>query len=204
MRALLLSSVCLPVALITGTTGAQAQTQTTPDAHSGATATGSQPDTAQNGQAAAPSSDPGMSSANAAQSTGVSPATPQISQSGLQDIIVTAQRREENLQRAAVSVNVARGADLIAAGITEPYRLSELSPGLTIQPTGTGNLVFVRGVGNLTTTPSGDPAIAFNYDGVYIGRPASTNGLFFDLDRIRGAQRPAGNALRPQCHRRRD
>lgn len=111
---------------------------------------------------------------------------------GLEEIIVTANRREESLQRAAVAVNVASGADMITAGVTEPYRLSQLAPGLTIQPSAAGNLIFLRGVGNLTTTPNSDPAIAFNYDGVYVGRPTSTNGLFFDLDRVEVLKGPQG------------
>ncbi|WP_010188363.1 TonB-dependent receptor [Sphingomonas sp. PAMC 26605] len=113
-------------------------------------------------------------------------------QQGLADIIVTAQRRSENLQRAAVAVSVVQGADLVAAGITQPGRLGELAPALTIQPSSTGNLIFLRGVGNFTLTPNSDPAIAFNYDGVYIGRPTSTNGLFYDLDRIEVLKGPQG------------
>ena len=113
-------------------------------------------------------------------------------QEGLGDIIVTAQRRAENLQRAAVAVSVVQGSDLVAAGITQPDRLGELAPALTVQPSSTGNLIFLRGVGNFTLTPNSDPAIAFNYDGVYLGRPTSTNGLFFDLDRIEVLKGPQG------------
>ena len=111
---------------------------------------------------------------------------------GLGDIIVTAQRRTENLQRAAVAVDVVSGSDLVASGITEPGRLSELVPALTVQPTSTGNLIFVRGVGNFTLTPNSDPAIAFNYDGVYVGRPTSTTGVFYDLERIEVLKGPQG------------
>lgn len=113
-------------------------------------------------------------------------------QEELGEIIVTAQRRSENLQRAAVAVSVVQGADLVAAGITQAGRLGELAPALTVQPSSTGNLIFLRGVGNFTLTPNSDPAIAFNYDGVYIGRPTSTNGLFYDLDRIEVLKGPQG------------
>ncbi len=113
-------------------------------------------------------------------------------QEGLGDIIVTAQRRAENLQRAAIAVSVVQGSDLVTAGITQPDRLGELAPALTIQPSSTGNLIFLRGVGNFTLTPNSDPAIAFNYDGVYIGRPTSTNGLFYDLERIEVLKGPQG------------
>lgn len=112
--------------------------------------------------------------------------------SGLGDIVVTAQRREENLQRAAVAVDVVSGADLVAAGVTQADRLNEQVPALTIQPTSTGNLVFIRGVGNFTLTPNSDPATAFNYDGVYVGRPTGTNGVFFDLERVEVLKGPQG------------
>lgn len=120
------------------------------------------------------------------------PEPDQKAQEGLGDIIVTAQRRSENLQRAAVAVSAVQGSDLINSGITQPARLTELVPALTIQPASTGNLIFLRGVGNFTLTPNSDPAIAFNYDNVYIGRPSSTNGLFFDLERIEVLKGPQG------------
>ncbi len=123
------------------------------------------------------------------------PATPAEADSqaqGLGDIIVTAQRRAESSQRAAVAISVIGGADLVNAGITQSDRLSEQAPALTIQPSSTGNLVFIRGVGNFTLTPNSDPATAFNYDGVYVGRPTGTNGVFFDLERVEVLKGPQG------------
>ena len=123
------------------------------------------------------------------------PATPAEADSqaqGLGDIVVTAQRREESSQRAAVAIDVIGGADLVNSGITQADRLSEQAPALTIQPSSTGNLVFIRGVGNFTLTPNSDPATAFNYDGVYVGRPTGTNGVFFDLERVEVLKGPQG------------
>lgn len=111
---------------------------------------------------------------------------------GLADIVVTAQRVEENLQRAAVAVDVVNGDDLVQAGITDAGRLGDLVPALTIEKSGTGNITFLRGVGNFTVVPVSDPAIAFNYDGVYIGRPTSTTGSFFDLQRVEVLKGPQG------------
>ena len=111
---------------------------------------------------------------------------------GLGEIVITAQRRSESLQRAGVAVSAVQGADLINAGVTQPAELTKLVPALTIQPSSTGNLIFLRGVGNFTQTPNSDPAIAFNYDNVYIGRPTSTSGLFFDLQRIEVLKGPQG------------
>lgn len=111
---------------------------------------------------------------------------------GLGDIVVTAQRVTENAQRAAVAIDVVTADDLLQADIKDASRLSELSPAVTIQRTSTGNFAFVRGVGNFTVAPVSDPAVAFNYDGVYIGRPSSTSGSFFDLQRVEVLKGPQG------------
>lgn len=110
----------------------------------------------------------------------------------LEDIIVTAQRRDENLQRAAVAIDVVTGDNLRDSGITQPDRLGDLSPALAVQGTSAGSIIFVRGVGNFTLTPNSDPATAFNYDGVYLGRPTSTGGTFYDLQRVEILKGPQG------------
>jgi iron complex outermembrane receptor protein len=112
--------------------------------------------------------------------------------SGLGDIVVTAQRRTESAQRAAIPLSVIDGAALTSAGVTEASRLNELAPALSIEPSSTGNLIFLRGVGNFTVTAFSDPAIAFNYDGVYVGRPTSTTGVFYDLQRVEVLKGPQG------------
>jgi iron complex outermembrane recepter protein len=110
----------------------------------------------------------------------------------LEEIVVTAQRKAEGLQDAAIAIDVATGDDMIEAGITDMSRLGELSPALTVQSTANGNLVFIRGVGNFTLTPNSDSASAFNYDGVYVARPTSSTGVFYDLDRVEILKGPQG------------
>ncbi|GLS98912.1 TonB-dependent receptor [Sphingobium jiangsuense] len=110
---------------------------------------------------------------------------------GLVDIVVTAQQRGENLQRAAVPVSVVTGADLVKSGTTGLGALTSV-PALQVAAGGQGNLVFIRGVGNFSFLPSSDPAAAFNYDGIYVGRSSSTVGNFFDLERIEVLKGPQG------------
>lgn len=146
----------------------------------------------QTGQAASPSTTatPATPPQNA-QDRSQAQVTPG-SGSGLGDIVVTAQRTRENLQRAAVPVDVVQGAQLTASGTTSVGNLDRLVPALTVQPSSTGNLIFIRGVGNFTLVPTSDPAIAFNYDGVYVGRPTSTANAFFDLERVEVLKGPQG------------
>lgn len=117
---------------------------------------------------------------------------PAEQQDGLQDIIVTAQQRGENLQKAALAVAVVSGADLVNSGTRGIDSLSKLVPSLVVTPSSQGNLVFIRGVGNFSFTPNSDPATAYNFDGVYVGRSSSTFGTFFDLERVEVLKGPQG------------
>ncbi len=114
------------------------------------------------------------------------------SDQGLGDIVVTAQRRSESSQKAAVPLSVIDGATLSEAGVTQLDRLNQLAPALSIQPSSTGNLIFLRGVGNFTVVATSDPAIAFNYDGVYVGRPTGSTGVFYDIARVEVLKGPQG------------
>jgi iron complex outermembrane recepter protein len=111
----------------------------------------------------------------------------------IEEIVVTAQRKSENSQRAAIAIDVVSGDQIAQAGITSQNALDDLAPALDVANVGGANTTFfVRGVGNFSTNAYTDPATAFNYDGVYIGRPASTAGLFYDLERIEVLKGPQG------------
>ncbi|HVR90599.1 MAG TPA: TonB-dependent receptor [Novosphingobium sp.] len=113
-------------------------------------------------------------------------------QGGLREIVVTAQQRGENLQKAAVPVAVVSGEDLTNGGIRGIDTLGKLVPSLVVAAGGQGNLVFIRGVGNFSFVASSDPAAAFNYDGVYVGRSSATFGTFYDLERVEVLKGPQG------------
>ncbi|MEG3126116.1 TonB-dependent receptor [Sphingomonas sp. GB1N7] len=115
-----------------------------------------------------------------------------VEQDGLQEIIVTAQQRGENLQKAAVPVAVVSGADLLNSGVRGIDTLGKLIPSLVVSGGGQGNLIFIRGVGNFSFVASSDPAAAYNYDGVYVGRSSATFGTFYDLDRVEVLKGPQG------------
>lgn len=113
-------------------------------------------------------------------------------QAGLQDIVVTAQRVSENSQKAAIAIDVVGGAELVAAGASSVDKLTSLVPALTVPSSGSYNYYFIRGVGNFASTSYSDPAVAFNYDGVYVGRPTSAAGVFYDLERVEVLKGPQG------------
>lgn len=118
--------------------------------------------------------------------------TDQAEESGLGDIIVTAQRREESLQRAAVPVTALGGDDLINAGITETANLGRLVPSLAVQPSAGTTSFFLRGVGTNSQNSFAENAVAFNFNGIYVGRPTAPLGVLYDLDRVEVVKGPQG------------
>lgn len=108
------------------------------------------------------------------------------------EIFITAQKRSETLDKTGAAVSVIDAARIRESGLSGTDRLAEQFPALTVQPTSTGNLIFVRGVGNFTLQPNSDPAVGFAYDGVFLARPIGTQLPFFDLDRIELLKGPQG------------
>lgn len=112
---------------------------------------------------------------------------------GLAEIIVTAQRREESLQRAAIPVSAISADQLVRAGATEPTALTNLIPALSVSnAAGPYALYYLRGVGNFNANALSDSAVAVNLDGVFLARPSSTSGLYYDLARVEVLKGPQG------------
>lgn len=138
------------------------------------------------------------SDAAAQNSAGLSTTSKTISASvsqeaGLQDIIVTAQRRSENLQKAAIAVTAVSGDTLVRAGVTDSTQLTRIAPSLQISNlAGSNNAFYLRGVGNFTTNSLSDSAISFNVDGVSFARTQAAVGVFYDLDRVEVLKGPQG------------
>ena len=112
---------------------------------------------------------------------------------GLEEIVVTAQYKTESAQKAALPISVVTAADLQNSGVVDTTVLNRVAPALYITRGGGAlSSFFIRGVGNFTNNSYSDPAVAFNYDGVYVARPSSTVTSFFDLERIEVLKGPQG------------
>jgi iron complex outermembrane receptor protein len=111
---------------------------------------------------------------------------------GLQEIVVTAQRREENLQKAAIPVNAVTGETLTSQGITQATDLTRLVPALQVAPASSFTQIYLRGVGTFGANAFAEQGVAFNLDGVYLSRPAAPAALFYDLERMEVLKGPQG------------
>ncbi len=135
----------------------------------------------------------GAPMANAQQVAPTSVAPQTDGEGGLEEIVVTAQRISESSQRAPIALDVVKPEELVRQNVIRAEDLSRTSTALSASAAGGPTTsFFVRGVGNATNNSYSDPAIAFNYDGVYIGRPSSTSGVFYDLQRVEVLKGPQG------------
>lgn len=111
----------------------------------------------------------------------------------LDEVVVTAQRRSENLQKTPLTVSAVTGDKLESQGIKTVVDLSAQVPALQISSSGSGAaVVFLRGIGSTNTTEVGDPAVAYHIDGIYIARSTSVGALFYDIDRVEVLRGPQG------------
>lgn len=128
-----------------------------------------------------------------AQTAAGSADAPQQDRVELEEIVVTAQRREESLQRAAVSVTAVSGSALATRGVTTAAELTQVAPALQVSPAAGPYTVFtIRSVSNFGGNAFSDPAIAVNLSGVYLATPTAVQGLFYDLERVEVLKGPQG------------
>ena len=119
----------------------------------------------------------------------------EYSSSGLSEIIVTAQKREQSLQDVPVAVTALTGETLEANRITNVTDLSAVAPGFTVRPSLGGSAIpFMATRGSLSgaVVPGADKSISIYLDGVYI---QAVRGSIFelpDVERIEMLRGPQG------------
>jgi len=114
------------------------------------------------------------------------------SQGGIEEIVVTAQRREENLQNVPISVSAFSAEELAATGTTDVSRLEGRVPGFTFGRSGVDARPAMRGVRTENVGVNGDTTIGFFVDGVYMSRAQQATAGFVDLERVEVQRGPQG------------
>ncbi len=110
----------------------------------------------------------------------------------ISDIIVTAQRREESLQRVPISITAVTGQQLAARNITDLTTLNTVTPGLNIARSGSDVRPNIRGINTEAIAANSDPRIGFYIDDVYQSRTSQALAGFVDLERVEVQKGPQG------------
>ncbi len=111
---------------------------------------------------------------------------------GIEVIVVTAQRREENLQDVPISVSVVGREEIRDKDISDVSRLEQVVPGLRLNQTGSAQRPAIRGVYTETIGVNSDPRIGFYIDEIYQSRPQQATAALVDLARIEVQKGPQG------------
>jgi outer membrane receptor protein involved in Fe transport len=115
----------------------------------------------------------------------------------LQEVVVTAEKRESTVQKTPISITAVTGVDLQAQGVTDMVSLAQQVPGISFKTSGPGQTEFeMRG---LTSTGGESPTVGFYLDDVALTPAAmAQNGKtvvdpnLFDLNRVEVLRGPQG------------
>lgn len=111
---------------------------------------------------------------------------------GLGQIIVTAQRREENLMEVPISVAAFSAESLETRGVVDTDSLSEVTPSIQFTSSGPAGNFFIRGVGNTNSGVGEEGTNAFYVDGVYLPDLFQSVLKFNNIERIEVLRGPQG------------
>ncbi len=114
---------------------------------------------------------------------------------GIEDIVVTAQRRSESSQDVPIAITAFTAETIAARGISSALDVTQFVPnlvGLNNTGLGTANAYYLRGVGNSESIATFDPPIGTYIDDIYISRQNANNFSFFDVERVEVLRGPQG------------
>ena len=125
-------------------------------------------------------------------------AAPSLAQDGsvLEEVVVTARFREENLQETPLAITAFTSENMEVRNLTDVTMLDAFSPNTIIQPLGAGwgstAAAFIRGVGLGDNSLSFEPGVPIYIDDVYHGRPQGAILDLLDLERVEILRGPQG------------
>jgi iron complex outermembrane recepter protein len=102
----------------------------------------------------------------------------------LEEIVVTAQRREQSLQEVPISIEAIGGQELQQQGYRTLDELADFSPSIELDVRMQDQNISIRGVGTAGSSLALEQAAPTFVDGVVIGRTSMVKSAFFDLERI--------------------
>lgn len=109
----------------------------------------------------------------------------------LEEIVVTAQKREQGLKDVPISIEVVDGETINQNAILELEDLSERVPSFTVTEAAISTLVYVRGLGS-GINQGFEQSVGMYIDGVYAGRGRQYRSAFLDVERVELLKGPQG------------
>lgn len=114
----------------------------------------------------------------------------------IEEIIVTAEKRDVDLQDIAIAVSVLNSGQLSQLNINNPIDLGDQIPGLNIAKSESRRIISIRGVGNESPQNAGArPGVSFHIDGIFISNDQALRADLLDVERIEVVRGPQGTVF---------
>jgi iron complex outermembrane recepter protein len=110
----------------------------------------------------------------------------------LEEVVVTAERREVNLQDVPASATVLSAATLAAQGVRSVIDIQQVAPSVAINTYNRSTFINIRGVGIGQSAPTSNPGVAYYIDGMFIPHEQFIAQSFFDIDSVEVLRGPQG------------
>jgi iron complex outermembrane receptor protein len=112
----------------------------------------------------------------------------------IEEVIVTAQKRSENVQKVPIAISVVSGDAMERANINSAEQLIQAAPSLTFRKGNTNkdSALTVRGVGTVSFASGVEPSVSIVVDGVVYARSGQATADFLDLERVEILRGPQG------------
>ncbi|HXY96866.1 MAG TPA: TonB-dependent receptor [Steroidobacteraceae bacterium] len=132
--------------------------------------------------------------ADSATATGTGTGTGAVEATGLQEVLVTAQRRSESVQDIGVAITAVSGEEVQSLRVLQPLDLSTLSPSLSTMNSQTDitPLFLMRGIGLDDFNNNNSSGVGTYLDGVFASFPGFLTEGLYDLDRVEILKGPQG------------
>ena len=135
---------------------------------------------------------------------GVGQAGAELENGRVEDIVVTAQRRSENLQKVPIAITAVTSAALTRSSIHDVTDLAVVVPGLNINSTIGFVTSQLRGVGTTLISVGFENPVAIYVDGVYYASPSASVVNFSNIERVEVLKGPQGTLFGRNATRRLD
>lgn len=119
-------------------------------------------------------------------------AASQPNNNDIEDIIVTASRRDESIRKIPVAITAYAGDRLKESQVRSLADLITRSPNIGISTSTTNANVTIRGIGNTQSQAGADAGVAIHVDGVYLGESLLALSTFLDVSRLEVLRGPQG------------
>jgi iron complex outermembrane receptor protein len=129
---------------------------------------------------------------------GAAAACPTFAEDQLEEVVVTAQKRTENIQEVPIAITAFGAAQLEQRGISNVSQLSNLAPNVNLDAgtpfSGSDTVLsaYIRGIGQDDFAFNLDPGVGVYVDGVYLARSVGANTTMLDVDRVEVLKGPQG------------